>query len=64
MSDNVKHPDHYTSGGIECIDAIRASLGCDVRSVVDDEKGVRSRSDTSDLTRFAENLFSRSMFHA
>jgi hypothetical protein len=27
MSDNVKHPDHYTSGGIECIDAIRASLG-------------------------------------
>jgi L-alanine-DL-glutamate epimerase-like enolase superfamily enzyme len=28
------------------------------------EKGVRSRSDTSDLTRFAENLFSRSMFHA
>lgn len=27
MSDNVNHPDHYTSGGIECIDAIRASLG-------------------------------------
>lgn len=25
--DNVNHPDHYTSGGIECIDAIRASLG-------------------------------------
>jgi len=27
MSDNVNHPDHYTTGGIECIDAIRASLG-------------------------------------
>ena len=27
MSDSVNHPDHYTSGGIECIDAIRASLG-------------------------------------
>ena len=27
MSDNVNHPDHYTSGGVECIDAIRASLG-------------------------------------
>ena len=26
MSDNVNHPDHYTSGGIECIDAIRAAL--------------------------------------
>lgn len=25
--DNVEHPSHYTSGGIECIDAIRASLG-------------------------------------
>lgn len=25
--DNVNHPNHYTSGGIECIDAIRASLG-------------------------------------
>ena len=25
--DNVNHPGHYTSGGIECIDAIRASLG-------------------------------------
>ena len=25
--DNVNHPKHYTSGGIECIDAIRASLG-------------------------------------
>lgn len=25
--DNVNHPEHYTSGGIECIDAIRASLG-------------------------------------
>ena len=27
MSDVVNHPDHYTSGGVECIDAIRASLG-------------------------------------
>ena len=25
--DNVNHPAHYTSGGIECIEAIRASLG-------------------------------------
>ena len=25
--DAVNHPEHYTSGGIECIDAIRASLG-------------------------------------
>lgn len=23
----VEHPNHYTAGGIECIDAIRASLG-------------------------------------
>lgn len=27
MSDVVNHPDHYNSGGIECIDAIRSSLG-------------------------------------
>lgn len=27
MSDNVNHPSHYTSGDIECIDAIRAALG-------------------------------------
>lgn len=27
MNDNVTHPSHYTQGGIECIDAIRASLG-------------------------------------
>ena len=27
MSDKVNHPDHYTQGGIECIDAIRAALG-------------------------------------
>lgn len=26
MSDNINHPSHYTSGGIECIDAIRASM--------------------------------------
>ena len=25
-SDNVDHPSHYTQGGIECIDAIRAAL--------------------------------------
>ncbi len=25
--DPVNHPSHYTAGGIECIDAIRASLG-------------------------------------
>lgn len=25
--DNVNHPSHYTSGAIECIDAIKASLG-------------------------------------
>jgi hypothetical protein len=24
MSDNVNHPDHYTQGDIECIDALRA----------------------------------------
>lgn len=24
--DNVNHPEHYTKGGIECIDAIRAML--------------------------------------
>lgn len=27
MSDNVNHPAHYTSGGIECIDAIKAATG-------------------------------------
>jgi hypothetical protein len=27
VSDNVNKPSHYTQGGIECIDAIRASLG-------------------------------------
>ena len=25
MADNVNHPAHYTSGGIECIDAIEAA---------------------------------------
>jgi hypothetical protein len=25
-ADNVNHPDHYTRGGIECIEAIRASM--------------------------------------
>ena len=27
--DMVNHPPHYTQGGIECIDAIRAALGKD-----------------------------------
>jgi hypothetical protein len=26
MSDPVNHPDHYTAGNIECIDAIQAAL--------------------------------------
>jgi len=26
VSDEVNHPKHYTSGGIECIDAIHASM--------------------------------------
>jgi hypothetical protein len=26
MADEVNHPEHYTQGGIECIDAIRAQL--------------------------------------
>lgn len=25
--DEVNHPDHYTQGGIECIDAIKSALG-------------------------------------
>jgi len=25
--DNVNHPAHYTKGGIECIDAIKAAVG-------------------------------------
>ena len=25
-SDEVQHPEHYTRGGIECIEAIRASM--------------------------------------
>ena len=25
--DNVQHPSHYTAGGVECIDGIRAALG-------------------------------------
>ena len=29
MSDAVNHPAHYTNGDIECIDAIRASMGQD-----------------------------------
>lgn len=27
--DPVNHPAHYTAGGIECIDAIRAAAGSD-----------------------------------
>ena len=27
--DNVNHPDHYTQGGIECIEAIEAALGAE-----------------------------------
>lgn len=27
MGDNVNHPDHYCSGGIECIDAMIAAHG-------------------------------------
>lgn len=26
MADPVNHPEHYTKGSIECIDAIRASM--------------------------------------
>ena len=29
MNDNVQHPNHYCSGGIECIAAIKASLSHD-----------------------------------
>ncbi|MBQ9000247.1 MAG: DUF3310 domain-containing protein [Eggerthellaceae bacterium] len=27
MNDSVKHPSHYTSGDVECIDAIKSVLG-------------------------------------
>ena len=27
MTDPVNHPEHYTSGNIECFDAIKAALG-------------------------------------
>lgn len=27
MTDPVNHPEHYTSGNIECLDAIKAALG-------------------------------------
>ena len=26
ITDNVNHPSHYAKGGVECIDAIRASM--------------------------------------
>ena len=29
MNDTVNHPAHYTSGGIECIEAIKASMTAD-----------------------------------
>ncbi len=29
MSDNINSPFHYTTGGIECIDAIKASMSND-----------------------------------
>lgn len=29
MTDAVNHPSHYTNGDIECIDAIKASMGKD-----------------------------------
>lgn len=29
MSDTVNHPAHYTSGGVECIEAIKASMTTD-----------------------------------
>lgn len=29
FGDNVNHPDHYTRGGIECIQAIKASMDSD-----------------------------------
>lgn len=29
MTDNVNHPPHYTSGGLECIEAMVAALGSD-----------------------------------
>lgn len=29
QKDEVNHPDHYTQGGIECIDCIRASMSKD-----------------------------------
>ena len=29
MTDAVQHPSHYTQGGIECIDAIKASMTAD-----------------------------------
>lgn len=29
MNDTVNHPSHYTSGGIECIEAIKASMTAD-----------------------------------
>ena len=28
-NDSVNHPAHYTQGGIECIDAIKASMGAE-----------------------------------
>jgi len=30
MADNINHPEHYTSGDIECIDAIKSAIGGDL----------------------------------
>lgn len=32
MNDNVNHPSHYTQGGIECIEAIKAAT-CTKRGI-------------------------------
>jgi len=34
MQDPVNHPDHYTSGNIECLDAIKSALGENYQSYV------------------------------
>ena len=33
MNDPVNHPSHYTSGSVECIDAITAALACHTNPV-------------------------------
>lgn len=34
MTDPVNHPEHYTSGQIECLDAIKSALGDNYRYYV------------------------------